>query len=292
MPFVILLCCRVAVIALCGAFLTVQPISAQIVPPTGKVVLDPAVIRLAEAMHLPEVFDIMAEEGRDYGVTLEEEMFPSLGGAAWAADVDRIYAPERTYRAFLRALSLRLSGNAALPEMEAMLTSDLGRKANMLETTARRALLNKEVEEAARMRFEELAGQDDPRYHLVASYIDANDLVEFNVAGGMNAAKAFYDGLSAGGAFDVPMSEDQIVQEVWAQEPAIRAEAETWLGTMLTMAYAPLTDAELRQYTALSQAHAIRALNSALYSAFDDSFRAVSRDLGLAAAKYIAGEAL
>lgn len=284
--------CLVATIALCGAFLPAPALQAQVVPPSGRAVLDPAVVRLAEALHLPEVFDIMAEEGRDYGVTLEDEMFPGLGGAAWAADVDRIYDAKRTYPNFLRAFSNRLSGNAALPEIEAIVTSDIVRKASMLEVSARRALLDKEVEEAARMRFEELAGQNDPRCRLVENFIQANDLLEVNVAGGLNAARAFYEGLSAGGAFDTPMTSEQILQEVRMQEPEIRSEAETWLGAVLNMAYAPMTEAEMHQYVALSQGRAMHVLNGALYSAFDESFVGVSHDLGRAAAKYIAGEAL
>lgn len=283
--------CLAAVLALCGVW-AAPALHAQSVPHAGASVLDPAVVRLAEALHLPDVFEILTEEGRVYGGTLEAEMFPGLGGAAWAADVDRIYAVDRTYPAFLREFSRHLSGNAALPEIEAFVTSDLGRKASLLEVSARRAFLDKEVEAAARMRFAELAGSDDPQYRLVASYIDENDLLEVNVSGGLNAARAFYAGLSTGGAFDAPMSTDQILQEVWAQEPAIRSEAETWLGAVLNMAYAPLTEAELRAYIAVSQTRAMHALNGALYAAFDSTFVSVSHDLGRTAAKYIAGETL
>lgn len=287
----ILRSCLVAAFVLCGIAPAVPALHAQTLPPAA-VVPDPAIVRLAETLHLPEVFAIMAAEGGDYGVTLENEMFPDLGGAAWTADVDRIYAVDRTYPAFLAAFSRSLAGNPALPEIEAFAASDLGRKASMLEVSARRALLDPGVEEAARMRFAELAVSDDPRYRLVERFIAANDLIEVNVAGGMNAARAFYAGLSAGGAFDTQMTAEQILQEVRAQEPAIRDEAETWLGALLNMAYAPLTEAELRDYIAVSERRPMRILNGALNAAFDQTFTAVSRDLGLAAAKYIAGETL
>ena len=283
--------CLVAVFALCAALVAAPALQAQ-TPFIGTATLDPAVVRVAEALHLPEVFEVMAAEGRDYGATLEQEMFPGVGGADWAADVDRIYATQRTYPAFLRAFSARLSGNAALPEIERFLASDLGRKASMLEVSARRAMLAPEVEEAARMRFAELAGSDDLRYRLVENFIDANDLVEVNVAGGLNAARAFYSGLSQGGAFEAPMAVDQILQEVWSQEPVIRSEAENWLGSVLNMAYAPLTEAEMRAYIAASEGKAMHVLNGALYEAFDQSFTSVSEDLGRSAAKYIAGETL
>lgn len=142
------------------------------------------------------------------------------------------------------------------------------------------------------MRFAELAGSDDPRYRLVESFIQTNDLVEVNVAGGLNAARAFYSGLSEGGAFETPMTPDQILQDVWAQEPAIRSEAESWLGSVLNMAYAPLTEAEMRAYITVSEGKAMHVLNGALYEAFDLSFTSVSQDLGRAAAKYIVGETL
>ncbi len=288
-------CLAAALGALAGLFLTPALLAqsdVRVGPAALESAPDPAVVRVAEALQLPEVFAVMAEEGRAYGATLEEEMFPGQGGAGWSQDVARIYAVDRTYPAFLAELSRRLSGNPALPEIEALVTTGPGRKASLLEASARRALLDDDVEAAARMRVEELAGQNDPHFLLVDQFIEANDLLEINVSGGMNGALAFYEGLSAGGAFETPMTPDDMLREVWGQEDAIRSEAELWIRSVLNLAYAPMTDAELRDYIRLSQARPMKVLNGALYGAFDQSFQSVSRDLGLAAARYIAGETL
>lgn len=279
------------------ALAAAQPLAAQQQSAGGSVAADTpagqsAAGQIAEAMRLPEIFAIMADEGGEYGRTLEESMFPGSGGVRWAADVARIYDAGRGYVRFREGFDRRLSGSAHLAEIEAFLTGELGRKVVELEVSARRALLDDAVEEAARMKLAELAARGDPKYALVQEFIAANDLIESNVVGGLNAAREFYLGLADGGAFDGEMTEEQILQDVWSQEPDIRAETEGWIGALLSVAFAPLSDDELRRYIAFSRSPAGRDLNRALFAAFDESFLALSRELGLAAAKYIVGQTL
>lgn len=251
-----------------------------------------AAARIAAALRLPEVFDIMAEEGRDYGRTLEEGMFPGGGGVGWAADVARIYDADRTYATFMDRFAAELADAGTRGAIEAFLAGDLAQKAVGLEVSARRAMLDDAIDEAARRKAEDLAAAGDPQYALVREFIEANDLIESNVAGGLNSARAFYQGLAAGGAFDGGISDDQILSDVWQQEPEIRAETEIWISAMLNVAYAPLSEQELRDYIAFSRSAAGRDLNRALFTAYDAAFLDVSHQLGLAAAKYIAGQTL
>jgi hypothetical protein len=60
----------------------------------------------------------------------------------------------------------------------------------------------------------------------------------------------------------------------------------------LAMAYQPLSDADLEAYIAFSRTPEGQVLNRALFAAFDALFNALSRDLGLAAARLMAGQDL
>ena len=76
------------------------------------------------------------------------------------------------------------------------------------------------VEQAAIESFSSLQESDPDRVDQLTAFIEANQLVERNVAGGLNGSLAFYKGLVDGGGFEMP--EDQILQDVWSQEPEIR----------------------------------------------------------------------
>ena len=129
-----------------------------------------------------------------------------------------------------------------------------------------------------------------PRLALVGRFIDVNGLVDFNVSGALNANYEFYFGLVDGGAFPFEMTEEQVLADVWSQEDEIRAETEDWLYSYLAMAYEPVSDADLTAYIDMSETAAGKALNQALFAAFDVLYRQISRDLGLAAAQMVAGE--
>jgi len=88
------------------------------------------------------------------------------------------------------------------------------------------------------------------------------------------------------------MSEDQILADIWGQEPAIRTDTEEWIYSYLALAYQPLSDDDLQTYTAFFLTAEGVALNRALFVAFDEMFVAVSLALGQGAAGYLAGQEL
>ena len=114
--------------------------------------------------------------------------------------------------------------------------------------------------------------------------------MEFNVAGGLTANLRFYRGLAEGGAIE--MSEAEMLSEVWSQEAEVRADTEEWLMAYLLMAYAPLSDAEIAEYVALSGTPAGQELNRALFAGFDGMYADLSYALGLAVALQMKGEDL
>lgn len=265
---------------------------AQILPVEATAKAAERVLKLSRTMQIGAVLAVMREEGLVYGTTLEPDLFPGKGGAGWAAQVSRIYDVEAMQTRFDAALLVAMANEdaASLDVMEGFFGSDRGQRILTLEIEARRALLDEAIEDAAKVNVEEMATTDDPRLALIRKFAAANDLVEMNVAGALNANLAFFKGMAEGGAFEEEMTEDQMLSNVWSQEPDIRGETEIWLYPYLALAYQPLSEDDMQAYLAFSDLKEGRALNAAVFAAFNELFTAISADLGLAAAKQMRGE--
>ncbi|MBN2907290.1 MAG: DUF2059 domain-containing protein [Rhodobacteraceae bacterium] len=244
---------------------------------------------LLQALALPDLVAIMREEGLSYGDELEDEMFPGRGGDRWDAAVADIYDGGRMEEVLRGALARELADTDLTPLTE-FFTSPDGARIVSLELSARRALLDPEVEKASMQRLEEMQADGAPRLEMIEQFIAVNDLLETNVAGALNANYAFYTGLADGRAFDFELTEQQMLSDVWGQEPEIRTDTHDWLLSYLAMAYQPLSDDVLARYIALSQTPEGQALNAALFVGFDVAFTGISRQLGLAAAQFISGQ--
>jgi hypothetical protein len=88
------------------------------------------------------------------------------------------------------------------------------------------------------------------------------------------------------------MSESDILADVWAQEPEIRANTEEWLYSYLLMAYQPLGVEGLNAYEQIMATAEGRAMNAALFESFDQMYVAISRELGQSVAGYMLAEEL
>lgn len=240
--------------------------------------------RLIAAIGIPQVLEIMREEGVGYGDTLEAEMFPGRGGAAWAANVSDIYDVDVMFETMRATFADRLEGSD-IDRMQAFFDTDLGRQIIELEVSARRAMLDDDIEEASKEAAVLLEEDDPSRYALITDFINANDLIEVNVAGGLNANYAFYLGMIDGGGFGGNLSTEQALNEVWAQEPSIRQDTTDWLYAFFALAYAPLSDEQLQTYIDYARTDSGQQMTWALFVAFDEMLNDLSRGLGLAAAQ-------
>lgn len=267
-----------------GALMQVQ----AVVAPAGK----QGILRLSETLQIKAILSVMRDEGLNYGSTLEPDLFPGKGGAAWKAEVSRIYDVAAMQARFDEALIAALAGVDAdrLDVMETFFASARGQRILMLEIEARRALLDEAAEAAAKSNVAEMEAVDDPRLAMIHKFAEANDLIEMNVAGALNANLAFFKGMAEAGAFEEEMTEDQMLSNVWSQEPAIRGETETWLFPYLALAYQPLSDDDMVAYLAFSELEEGRVLNAAVFDAFNVLFASISADLGRAAARQMRGE--
>lgn len=267
------------------------PAAAQVTPPgIGSDTMD-QVQNLMRILQMDQVIDVMQAEGLDYGATLRTEMFPEKGGAGWSAAVATIYDPQRMTTEFETALAREMARTPEVfAEADRFFGDDRGQRIITLEIEARRALMDEATESLAREAADRLPTEQAARHEALKQFVAANDLIELNVMGALNANLAFYRGLAAGGAFGDAMTESDMLAEVWGQEADVRAETESWLWSYLGLAYQPLSDEDLQAYYDFSRSEAGRALNHAVFAAFDAVFVRISEDLGRAAARMMQGE--
>jgi hypothetical protein len=250
---------------------------------------------LAETYLLPELFDIMAEEGRKASVTALDAPQDMSAQAQWARTIARIYDADRMEADFTRALENALAPNVRNAALE-FAESDLGQRIMQLEVTARRALLSDEIDEAARQALMQArdAAPDSPQAQLLARVrqrIAVNDLVELNVSLGLNTSLAYYSGMAEEG-WMAGMAGSDLLALVWAQEDAIREDIVTWAEAYFLMAYQPLSDAEMTAYIAHASSPEGDAFNRAMFRAFDAVFVDISRRVGAALARQMQQDTL
>lgn len=256
-------------------------------PPAAEI----SVTTLSEVMQLPALFAVLRQEGLDYGATLEKDMFPGGGGPGWKAAVDALYDDKALLADFNAVLEAELARDpATLAEIIAFYQGKTGLRIASLEVEARRAFLDEASEEAARVAAEDRAAARDPKVKLLERFITAGDMVEMNVAGALSGNLAFMQGMSNAGAYGQPMPEADLMGEVWAQEQQIRNDTTSWLHAYLGLAYEPLSEREMQDYVDFMESPAGQRLNAALFLAFDQVFRQLSYDLGLAAGTAMLGQ--
>lgn len=250
---------------------------------------DEAAQRLAATLQLDEVITVLRDEGIAHGRELDQDMLGGTGGDYWRRQVERIHDRDRMRAAMVRAFRDGMS-EAEIAGSIAFFDTDTGQTILALETSARRAIADPQVEAIARASYDELRGSDDPHFAAVARFVEVNDLLERNVAGVMSATYRFYRGMADGGALD--LDEGSILADVWSGEAETRADTESWLYGFLLMAYRPLDADAMAAYNAFSETPAGRALNAALFDGFDALYGDISYGLGRAVAQAMSGSEL
>ena len=192
---------------------------------------------------------------------------------------------------FTRAFDAALAADAAtIKASGAFFTTEAGQRALWLEISARRALLDDDVKAAAALAYARLAEENPARHALIERFVLANDLIDSNVMGAMNANLAFLRGMAASGVRGFELTKADMLAQVWATEAETRVEAVEWVYPFLIMAYQPLSDADLTTYVEFSESEAGQRLNGAMFSGFDDMLNVLSHELGLAYGQSMQGD--
>lgn len=246
---------------------------------------------LFAALGLPEMLQIMREEGLEYGDTIASDLFGGTPPQQWTAVVSDIYDVTMMSEEVRAAFVEELDGDD-VDAMLAFYTSEPGRTIIQLEVSARRALLDDAIDQASKETAAIAMMDETPRFLMVRDFVEANDLIESNVVGALNSNYAFFMGLLDGGGMPGGMTSDTALQQVWEQEGEIRANTTEWVYAFLMLAYQPLPDADLEAYTAFSKSEAGQDLNDALFIAFNAMFDDISRALGIASSRFMVSQEL
>jgi hypothetical protein len=246
---------------------------------------------LYDALALPEMIEIMRLEGLAYGAEIGEGLFGGPPTAEWQRKVESIYDNDQMQAAARQALAAATAGQDIGPVV-AFFTTEPGSGFIRLEASARRAMLDDDIEAAAKEAAAIAMADRTARYLQVERFVEANDLIETNVTGALNSSYSFYLGLQEGGAFGGDLLPEDLLRDVASREPEIRSGTTEWVYAFLLLAYDPVSDADLERYIEFSETDAGRKLNRAIFGAFDDMFDDISRSLGRAAAIYMQGEQL
>jgi hypothetical protein len=281
----------VIAVALCAA-LTGPPLLAQTVDePAAAADLSAQIAALNDAMQIGPLMEVMRAEGLASGEKLAKDMLPDAGGARWSAIVNDIYDTARMKAVFEARFAAELGDDPdSVAAAIAFFGSDRGKEIVTLEIEARRAMLDKAVEEAAKVLAEEMFADDDPRIALLQDFAEAADLVELNVTGGLNGNFAFMRGMADAGGPAARLTEDEMLADVWGGERAVRAQTTEWLYSYFALAYQPLSDADIAAYTDFWRTPAGKKTNAALFAAFNELFTGISTDLGRATARQLQGD--
>lgn len=245
---------------------------------------DSAIAAFADAYLLPDLFRIMADEGMEYGASVREDFGINVSADSWTQTVRALYDADAMEAEFLSHFADALAGRAdVLSDALDFAQSDLGARVLHLEISARDALLDPNVDAAAREALADMREAGHPRLDLIGARITVNDLIDLNVAVSLNTAFAFYNGMMAAHRPDFAQTPQELLAQLWDQEPVIRADTTEWIYAYFVLSYQPLSDADLAAYTDFSASDSGVVLNNAMFTAFGATFDGISDALGRAA---------
>ena len=274
-----------AVVRSIGAFCVATVLSVQLALADRVAQFD----ALMDAIRISDTVEILHSEGVQYGSNLIRDMMMDADTPGWRIRVGQIYDEKRMQRLLTTGLTRELA-EVDLQPLVAFFASQLGEDIITAELDARKAFFDEAVELAARDRFEDMTGNDDPLVDQITTMMSDSDLVNFNVMGIMNSNLMLYRGLADGGAID--LGEEDILRDVWTQESGVRTESTGWIQGYFLTAYGTLPEGDLETYAAFWRTEEGRALNAALFAVFDQMYEELSYLLGRAAAEQLNSEEL
>ncbi len=242
-----------------------------------------------DVLKLREAAQILRDEGLGHAQELNTDMLNGQGGPGWQLQVEAIYDIDRMVEQIRTAIAAELQGDA-LEEVITFFASDLGQRIVTLENTARVAMADSDVEEAARGRCLEMSGSEAPRLRLLEDFAASGDMIERNVTSAMNSNYQFMRGLADGDALE--MSEEDMLADVAGDIDEIRDDTTSWLMGYFLLTYHPLSDEEMQRYLAFSETEAGQALNRALFDGFGRAYQDISYALGRTVALNMLAEEL
>lgn len=269
-------------------------VMAQALPTNPPPAASSAQLRaFGDTLMMDRTLALMQREAAQSAAEMSADMFAGQDPAIWADAVRGVFDPSRARTQFDQGLAQAHLPPADLARAQDFFSSDLGARILTLELSAREAMLDPAIKDAAQQAWAtaQLTAKPEGKLRIarLETVIIANDLIESNVMAALNSNLAYYQGMNTAGALGDAAQSD-ILAEVWAQESQLRSDTKDWLYPFLNLAYQPLSIADLDTYIAFSESDTGRTVNAALFAAFDALGVYQSRGMGLAAGNLMAGQ--
>lgn len=223
------------------------------------------VAELFDALNMDEIISIMQDEGKLDAKSTFEMYAERAVDEEVKARIDRIFDTTEMRLVLINQTSENMT-DVQIAAATEFLNSDVGMRANTLETTARRAISDDIIEEYALSQFDDAS--ELPRYKQFQDLITTLDLIDQNTYGAMGAQYVFMRQLA--GTDALGLTDDAITELLIASEEELRVGITEWLYGFFNMAYAPLSDADLATYIAFQKSVVGQALNRSLFAGFNE----------------------
>jgi len=232
---------------------------------TGAFADQQRVTELFDALNMADIISIMQDEGKRDAAGTIEIYTGQMVDDGLNARIDAIFDKTEMQIVLINKTSEKMTDTQIATATE-FLNSDVGARANTLETTARRAISDDTIEDYALSQFNDVT--ELPRYTQFRDIIDALDLIDQNTYGAMGAQYVFMTQL--GQSDQMALTDADINELLRAGEAELRDGIREWLYGFFNMAYAPLSDKDLATYVAFQKSEAGKALNTALFAGFNE----------------------
>ncbi len=232
---------------------------------------------LYDALHLQRIIKILHDEGiKDAFESGRLYLGQDYDAVSFEKALNKIYSIEMMDDFMRNGLVEMLPKEKAEVALR-FFSQGLGAQAALLETSARSAISNDEVEAAAVQMAKDAKSGNTARYSMLERNIKDLELVELNMTGAFSAQYAFFTNLSA--LDDMPLSNDDIVALLLESEEEMRQDIVDWLMGFTHMAYRPLSDDELKTYLNFLSSDVGKILNKTLFYIYNELSIQTSGDL-------------
>lgn len=229
--------------------------------------------RLLDAMGVPGLLRAFAEDGRQAAQDLDAGFLGGQGGDVFAETVRRLHDPARLEPGLRASFASAIDPQVARQAL-VYFESDQGQRIAEVEVQAREAMVDDDVEAQVKAATSEA---DD----RVLRLLSARNLVDRNTDISVAAQIAFFEGLVAAGGLS-----DQ-APDVDGRRGIISEDTRAWLTGYYMLVASVIEPNDLDTYIAFWETDVGRAVDEALYVAFEEAYVALSFGLGQAVGRLL-----
>ena len=223
--------------------------------------------QLFAALNLEEIVSVIRQEGMEEAEATSEIYLKNIKQDNFRSSINELYSIELMQSKITAGLRAALSETDAQSAL-AFYQTPLGVLVSKLETTARLAISDDEVEEMAVSTAAKALQSGDSRAKVLQKAVTDMKLTEYNLSGAFSTRFAFLSGLAE--AEELGITQDQIIALIAQDNDDLRDEIDKWVLGYVFMTYKPLSDEQLTRYLDFQMSAIGEELNRALFEVFND----------------------